>query len=229
MLVVYPQFIKGIIPLAITNDDGKTWKKIDFKDEAQKSSYMSASKNMNLAQNRHINFREGNVLIDKIEDQIANSDNTFIASKENPVFIINMYGEERLSLQKGKGCQGTFLNDLAKVSYKALKFMGLEFIKDGKYSFFSTNDEVYYGKKIPDSNELHRALAVKFEDIIRDLIKDGSNERMQSLLKTEGIIIYSIDGITYCLIASHNENFYFTAYPSASEYIQIVGKIDATF
>src|SRR5574344_825733 len=29
VLVVYPQFVKGIVPLAVTNDDGKTWKNLE--------------------------------------------------------------------------------------------------------------------------------------------------------------------------------------------------------
>lgn len=46
VLVVYPSFIKGIIPMAISNDEGKTWKKLDINNQEQKNSYINASKNI---------------------------------------------------------------------------------------------------------------------------------------------------------------------------------------
>src|SRR5574344_2167141 len=38
VLVVYPSFIKGIIPMAISNDEGTTWKKLDINNQEQKNS-----------------------------------------------------------------------------------------------------------------------------------------------------------------------------------------------
>src|SRR5574344_200602 len=81
VLVVYPQFVKGIVPLAVTNDDGKTWKKIDFKDEAQKSSYMSASSNMNLAQKKYEQIKDGDYIIRKFDSP---DDDIIIRYKKKP-------------------------------------------------------------------------------------------------------------------------------------------------
>src|SRR5574344_2388148 len=72
---------------------GKTWKKIDTSDEAQKASYMSASKNMNLTQKKYEQIKDGDYIIRKINsrddtDRYIPSSYYEKISKGRPVFKI---------------------------------------------------------------------------------------------------------------------------------------------
>ena len=106
VLVVYPQFIKGIIPLAVTDDEGKTWKKIDISDEAQKASYMNANSNMNLIQKNYEQIVDKDYIIRKINSPDDYDEDISIRYKkifkDNPFFkITSIKKSDYFFFQKG--------------------------------------------------------------------------------------------------------------------------------